>query len=279
MRLKNIKKHHFKLISCGLFGCFTVIIPFIIPLFFNFIPDLSVTEIRAIATKITVQVFSQDQPIGTGFIFKNNNNLYRILTNHHVIEDAEKPFKIKTFDGKFYTANLKFPRLNKNDDDLAILEFKTSKNINYKIADFAPGKIGDNVYAGGFPVVLNDDFNQIRPTPLNKKGSNDMTYKNKFIFNKGKINLILKKPMKGGYQIGYTNDIEKGMSGSALINQKGQVIAINGMNAEPLWGDPYIYKDGTLPEPKLHKQMYKYSWGIPIDTFTNFYYNKIKLGS
>ncbi|HEY9706105.1 MAG TPA: serine protease, partial [Allocoleopsis sp.] len=169
MLQKNIKKRHFKLIHCGLFGFFTAIIPLILPWFFDFNPDLSVTEIRAIATKITVQVFSQDQPIGTGFIFEKNNNVYRVLTNHHVIEDAEKPLKIKTFDGKIYTANQKKPQLSKNDDDLAILEFQTSKNINYQIAEFAPGQMGDNVYAGGFPVVLNDDFNQISPTPLKKE--------------------------------------------------------------------------------------------------------------
>ena len=73
--------------------------------------------------------------------------------------------------------------------------------------------------------------------------------------------------MEGGYQIGYTNDIEKGMSGGPLLNARGEVVGVNGVHAYPLWGDPYQYKDGSEPNAALREQMSKYSWGIPIDTF------------
>ncbi|MBW4493156.1 MAG: hypothetical protein KME26_08730 [Oscillatoria princeps RMCB-10] len=40
-----------------------------------------------------------------------------------------------------------------------------------------------------------------------------------------------------------------------------------GMHAYTLWGDPYVLKDGSHPEPSLKQQMVRYSWSIPIQTF------------
>jgi hypothetical protein len=42
------------------------------------------------------------------------------------------------------------------------------------------------------------------------------------------------------------------------------------VHAYPLWGDPYLYKDGTEPNADLREQMSKYSWGISIETFKQF---------
>lgn len=78
---------------------------------------------------------------------------------------------------------------------------------------------------------------------------------------------MLEKPLEEGYQIGYTNDIEKGMSGGPVLNRAGEVVAVNGMHAYPLWGDPYVFKDGSHPEQSLKQQMVRYSWSIPIQTF------------
>lgn len=46
------------------------------------------------------------------------------------------------------------------------------------------------------------------------------------------------------------------------------------MHAYPLWGDPYIFADGSEPEPALREQMVNYSWGIPIETFKQFQSNR-----
>lgn len=48
---------------------------------------------------------------------------------------------------------------------------------------------------------------------------------------------------------------------------EGQVVGINGMHAYPLWGDPYVFKDGSLPCPKMRAVMEQSSWAIPIETF------------
>jgi hypothetical protein len=71
-------------------------------------------------------------------------------------------------------------------------------------------------------------------------------------------------PFNHGYQVGYTNAIENGMSGGALINQQGELLAINGMHAYPLWGNPYVYPDGTQASSTLAETYEQYSWGISI---------------
>ncbi|MBC6423922.1 MAG: trypsin-like peptidase domain-containing protein [Hormoscilla sp. SP12CHS1] len=69
------------------------------------------------------------------------------------------------------------------------------------------------------------------------------------------------------YQIGYSNNIKKGMSGGPILNSEGKVIGVNGIHAYPLWGDPYRYEDGTPPSEAMRAAMKHLSWGIPIQTF------------
>ena len=61
------------------------------------------------------------------------------------------------------------------------------------------------------------------------------------------------------------------MSGGALLNSKGEVVAVNGMHAYPLIGRPYIYEDGTTPKEKLINEMVHYSWGIPINRISPYF--------
>jgi serine protease DegQ len=267
--MKAINLHKKRLIISLIYGVLTFslcfIFPFHIPpLIFNEKPAFTPEQLQKIAQNITVQVLDNNEGIGTGFFIEKKAQVYRILTNDHVLQSDTKKYQVKTFDGQIYPAKQVFTQLSKNERDLAMLEFSAPKH-NYQIAKFGQGKINDQVYAAGFPFLFDDD---------NQKNPVKNPVKNNFVFNQGKIRFILTKEMKGGYQIGYTNDIQKGMSGGPLINDQGQVIAINGMHAYPLWGDPYIYQDGSSPEPNLHQQMERYSWGIPIDIFTKIYYDK-----
>ena len=74
--------------------------------------------------------------------------------------------------------------------------------------------------------------------------------------------------MSEGYGLGYTNEIEQGMSGGPVLNESGQVVGINGRLKYPLQGiDGFTFADGTKPSIKLFKQMEALSWAIPISTF------------
>jgi S1-C subfamily serine protease len=69
-----------------------------------------------------------------------------------------------------------------------------------------------------------------------------------------------------GYQFAYSNAIEKGMSGGPVLNLRGELIAINGLHAYPLWGNPFVYPDGRSIEPELSPPPEESSWSIPIAT-------------
>lgn len=169
------------------------------------------------------------------------------MTNDHVLNKEPSSYLIYTPDGKVYKGTVIAAKTEFQGYDLALLEF-VGKGTQYKLAKF--GKItqaSDEVLASGFPVPLMGE---------KSKG---------LVLHKGVVWGMLKKPLQGGYQLGYTNDIEKGMSGGPLLNKAGEVVAVNGMHAYPLLGKPYIYMDGTIPKQTMIDEMVRYSWGIPID--------------
>ncbi len=74
----------------------------------------------------------------------------------------------------------------------------------------------------------------------------------------------------GGYQIGYTNTVHNGMSGGSIINSHGELIGINGLGKDPLFGNPYVFQNGgDIPEHQF-EQMSQLSWGITGNSIVNF---------
>ncbi|MER3490946.1 MAG: serine protease [Mastigocladus sp. ERB_26_2] len=210
----------------------------------------STQQLQKQARLITVKVLSKDF-LGSGILIYRQGSVYTVLTNAHVLRSGKAPYQIQTYDGKVYAATLQ--SMSDRGNDLAQLKFRSDRT-KYAVAslDFHSSLTkGNKVFAAGFP--------------FDEEGDRDIG----FVFRSGEVSLILDKALEGGYKIGYTNDIQKGMSGGPLLNHVGKVVAINGMHAEPLWGDPYVYQDGTEPEPELRQQMHQYSWGIPIETFVD----------
>lgn len=215
----------------------------------------SAKQVQQLAESIAVKVLSKDF-LGSGILIHRKGSVYQVLTNAHVLRSGNPPYQIQTPDGLIYAADLSKTSDRSvlsyfNGNDLAVLQFRSPK-ISYTVASLGHAStlsVGNEVFAAGFP--------------FDSQGIQDTG----FVFRKGKVSLVLDKALEGGYRIGYTNDIVKGMSGGPLLNRAGQVVAINGKHAEPLWGEPYVYQDGTQLEPPLLKQMSKYSWGIPIEEF------------
>lgn len=209
------------------------------------VPELSTVQLHSYAKSITVKVFSGDA-WGSGILIHRQGQDYAVLTNDHVLIPGQgKPYRIQTPDSNIYNAvvveNAKF-----SGQDLALLKFR-SRASNYQVASLSKSaKLSESneVFAAGFPLESED-----------------------FVFKKGQIKLLLNQPLKGGFQIGYSNDIQKGMSGGPVLNSQGQVIAINGRHSYPLWGNPYVFQNGEIPSAAIQKQMMKLSWAVPIQTF------------
>ncbi len=216
--------------------------------------QLSVEQLQERAKSITVKILSGES-IGSGSIVDRQGSTYTVITNQHVLRSAKPPYQIETAQGQIYAANL-LPTVSFDEVDLSLLQF-TSSETSYEIASIGSfPDVGDRVFVAGFP--------------LPKEASQHEG----FSFRTGKVSLVLDKALQGGYSVGYTNYVEKGMSGGPLLNLCGEVVSINGMHAEPLWGDPYLYEDGSQPDRHLKQEMSRYSWGIPIETYLQRIINK-----
>ncbi|MBD2628186.1 S1 family peptidase [Trichormus variabilis] len=207
------------------------------------ITELSQTQLKQQAAAISVKVLSTEF-LGSGILLNKKGNIYTVLTNAHVLEADEPPYKIVTPDGQVYKAKVS-KKANLAKYDLAILEFSTSKGYSVATIGKQP-KTGDEVFVAGFP-------------------ANEESAVPKLVLTTGKIALVLEKALERGYQIGYTNQLEKGMSGGALLNKQGELVGVNGMHAYPIWDTPSTYIDGTPTTETLHQQIIRLSWAVPIE--------------
>ena len=205
---------------------------------------LSPQQLQQRGEMISVKVMAPEI-IGTGFLLKKQGCVYTVVTNAHVLRAGNPPYEIQTSDNKIWKAEIKYIASEKGDD-LALLQFRTRGEV-YTIPSIGlKPSVGAQVVAAGFPIVEGD-------TPV------------KFLLTTGKISLVLDKALQGGYQIGYTNDIQKGMSGGALLNQRGEVVGVNGMHAFPLWDIPSVFESGEEADKALHEKIVRLSWAVPME--------------
>ncbi len=207
----------------------------------------TIEELKSFAKSIAVKVIYENS-WGSGIILKREGEVYTVVTNKHVLDTDYKSYIIQTADGLFYQAN-KIESEDFQGNDLALLEFR-STHSNYTVASLEHSTTlspGDKIFAAGFPTL-------------------EKSQDREFLLTRGRISILSDRPLEKGYQIGYTNVVKKGMSGGPLLNIYGKVVGINGMHAYPLWGDPYVYRDGSKPTLTLRQQMSHLAFAIPIET-------------
>ncbi|WP_180274613.1 serine protease [Tychonema bourrellyi] len=204
---------------------------------------------KEFAESITVRVTTnKSKSGGSGTLIRKDGSRYTLLTNAHVLGNDEAPYRIETPDKKTYSASV-VESVKFSDNDLVLLEFVSDSN--YATANFPDltninaskyVNLGEKVYATGFPF---DEEN------LN--------------FTTGTVGLFPQKTFKTGYRIGYTNAIKKGMSGGPILNRFGELIGLNGRHSYPLFGDPFVFQDGTRPSETEREKMLPLSWGVPVE--------------
>lgn len=225
---------------------------------------LSSERLTEIAQQVTVRIFTKDNA-GSGVIIQrqlqNNTILYTVLTNRHVVDSSkDTDYHILTQDEKIHPAQWlhpeKFPNL-----DMALVNFSSTQF--YPVVKLAKksARAGDFLYAAGFPNWQWLDNTQTRITNTRNWGLKA------FRLTTGQLAMKLYFPLEAGYQIGYTNDIELGMSGGPILNQYGYLVGINGRLKYPLGGiKTFKFINGKFPNEQQFQQMEKLSWGIPIET-------------
>jgi len=224
----------------------------------EFLPTLDITPERVSekdiynqSQSLTVRVIKPDSA-GSGVIINRRGNTYSVLTNWHVV-NADNPM-ILTADDQEHP--LSKPPQQLQDVDLALLYFVSEEDYPVATIEVAPPKVGDQVYAAGFPLQVGGNENSV---DLGNKA---------FLLTVGEISLVPAKSLPLGYQLGYTNKTAIGMSGSPIFNAKGMLVAIHGRGKyrDPGFG-VYIFADGTEPTTEQLTQMVRSSWGIPINAY------------
>ncbi len=199
-------------------------------------------NLEQIARSITVRIFGENES-GSGILIGHQGNTYQVLTNAHIARNKDSSYQIQTHDGQIYQASVIRRGDSFNGKDLALLTFKTT--ANYSIAEFGSRQSlreQQTVLAGGFPINKED-----------------------IAFTKGKITFLPAQPLKGGYQIGYSSEIQQGMSGGPLLNQAGEVVGVNGLGQAAILEETYTFEDGSTPNQRQRKAFRQASWSIPLE--------------
>lgn len=144
--------------------------------------------------------------LGSGIIVESDGNKKYVLTNNHVIKDAQE-LTIHYSSGVEYKATLVGADSRK---DLAILVFETEKNIPIaKLGD------SDNIFIGDWAIAIG--------SPLGYESTVTV----------GIISAIGRSSLNTGMKADFTDYIQtdaainKGNSGGALVNIDGEIIGIN----------------------------------------------------
>ncbi|WP_309741117.1 tetratricopeptide repeat protein, partial [Chamaesiphon sp. OTE_20_metabat_361] len=87
----------------------------------------------------------------------------------------------------------------------------------------------------------------------------------------GKVSQLSDLPFDNGTQIGYTTNkgekgIRQGMSGGAILDERGTFLGINTIGAAPILPN-YTYNDGSKPLAKLAAKYRTANWGVPVYNF------------
>lgn len=137
---------------------------------------------------------------GSGVIVDGSNGL--ILTNHHVIEDAEE-IRVTLQDGRWFVAR----RIGSDPDtDVALLEIDGSGLREIRFADSERLRVGDFVAAIGNPFGLGQTVTSGIVSALGRTGLIPEGYED-FIQTDASIN--------------------PGNSGGALVDSKGRLVGLN----------------------------------------------------
>jgi tetratricopeptide (TPR) repeat protein len=169
----------------------------------------SSVEIAKTARAITVLI-SEPNSIGSGVIFQRQGDIYTVLTAAHVVKNGAN-YRITTPDDRAYEVISSSIRSAPGGIDLAVVKFKSTTNYpTAKLGNCNVLEMGMDLYVGGFP------------------GSSRAITEPIFVFREGKVSANSNKVLENGYSLVYSNSTLPGMSGGAVLNSDGELVAIHG---------------------------------------------------
>ncbi|NET43296.1 serine protease [Okeania sp. SIO2B3] len=226
--------------------------------------SLSSQQIYSRLKPSIVKLSYRNQPgHGTGFFVPGEKGVCTVLTAAHVVEKEGERLLQTNQDGKFWpVAEVEiFP----SDIDLALVTFRPEGGkCNYpalKIGNSESLKTGSSIYISGFP----------------KRGGRSVYQSvSGEISGSGKLG--------EGYEVSYDALTVGGMSGSPVVDEKGEVVAVHGRSDFEVV-ESFSSLQGSLSESQ--RQTFEqavervetglqltFSWGIPIHFFQEYQQEK-----
>jgi tetratricopeptide (TPR) repeat protein len=167
-------------------------------------------EVVETARTITVLITSSNGQ-GSGVILKQEGDIYTVLTAAHVVKKKVN-YQITTPDDRQYQVMSNSIVSAPGDIDLAVVKFKAT--AKYPLAKLGNCNIltrGMELYVAGFP------------------GMDRAITSSILVVREGKISANSHKTFDKGYSLIYSNDTLNGMSGGAVLNSNGELVAIHGV--------------------------------------------------
>lgn len=199
---------------------------------------LSSAEVGKIAEEITVLIDYKNNPgNGSGVIIKKEGNTYTVLTAAHVVGKPNLKYEIVTPDDQRYPLEYSSVKKLSSEIDLAVFTFTSNKNYQVaQIGNSDSSERGTLAYISGFP------------------GKNAAINESILTLTKGEIAGSSSK-LNDGYGLVYDITTKGGMSGGAVLNDKGELIGIHGR------------ADSSYDEQTDTIEKSGFNLGIPINTF------------
>ncbi|HEY9691291.1 MAG TPA: tetratricopeptide repeat-containing serine protease family protein [Oculatellaceae cyanobacterium] len=200
-----------------------------------------------------VKISYGDKGNATGFVVPAPDQVCSVLTARHALPASGK-LKLQTSDNKIWEpANIqRFP-----NQDLAVITFNPGEsNCPYqafRLGNFEQVKLGDSIKILGF--AQSSDSNQLASQSFS-----------------GAVTAIDNLP--DGYGVSYKTSATAGMVGAPVLNQSGEVIAVNGRSISEIARLSEL--KGAVPPQQLsatnanqggNSAVETINWGIPINTY------------
>jgi tetratricopeptide (TPR) repeat protein len=220
-------------------------------------------QVVAIAKQATVMIVESNPKEtnakkGSGVIIKKKENEYTVLTNRHVVCESSRlnydkclmpyPFALITPDGQKHHFDINDIQVLPNNLDISIVRFRSNqKYVIGQLSDSSKVSIGSRIHTAGYDATTTkfmDDDGSV-------------------IANGSHLNSLSNEQ---GYNLMYNAYTNKGMSGSAVWNSKGQIVAIHGQGLRYTIG---AFDLGSAQYGFISELDQKYGWnkGIPVNTF------------
>lgn len=186
--------------------------------------SLSSTQINEKAKQFTVRIDGSEaapKGNGSGSIIGRNGNIYKVLTNWHVVSQSNnlKDYTIQTSDGHTHRVKA-IQRLN--GADLAIITFESSQNYTLaKLGDSQTLIEGQTIHYAGYPASKPRGY--------------------QFYSNQNINGFLPQSAVENGYGLIFTGTALPGMSGSPLLDDNGDIIGIYGRSEQNLAGGVSLY--------------------------------------